>query len=79
MTSLAFIFGVFPLAIASGAGAASRVAIGTAVLGGMITATVLAVFYVPVFFVTVLRLFRVKPKPGHDAASVQIKPVEALS
>jgi multidrug efflux pump len=63
MTSLAFVCGVFPLAIASGAGAASRVAIGTAVVGGMVTATVLAVFFVPVFFVVVLRLFRVKPKP----------------
>ena len=65
MTSLAFVFGVFPLAIASGAGAASRVAIGTAVIGGMISATVLAVFYVPVLFVTVLRLFKVQPKPVH--------------
>jgi multidrug efflux pump len=62
MTSLAFVCGVFPLAIASGAGAASRIAIGTAVVGGMITATVLAVFFVPVFFVTVLSLFRVKRK-----------------
>jgi multidrug efflux pump len=62
MTSLAFIFGVFPLAIASGAGAASRTAIGTAVVGGMATATVLAVFFVPVFFTTVLGLFRIKPR-----------------
>jgi multidrug efflux pump len=62
MTSLAFVCGVFPLAIASGAGSASRVAIGTAVVGGMVTATVLAVFFVPVFFVVVLRLFRVRPK-----------------
>jgi multidrug efflux pump len=62
MTSLAFVFGVFPLAIASGAGAASRIAIGTAVVGGMVTATLLAVFFVPVFFVAVLRLFRVKPR-----------------
>jgi multidrug efflux pump len=68
MTSLAFVCGVFPLAVASGAGAASRVAIGTAVVGGMVTATVLAVFFVPVFFVVVLRLFRVKSKPK-DAPS----------
>ena len=54
--------------LASGAGAASRIAIGTAVVGGMVTATGLAVFYVPVFFVTVLRLFRVKPKPAHAGA-----------
>jgi multidrug efflux pump len=63
MTSLAFVFGVFPLAIASGAGAAARTAIGTAVVGGMVTATLLAVIFVPVFFVSVLRLFKVKPKP----------------
>jgi multidrug efflux pump len=59
MTSIAFMFGTFPLAIASGAGAASRVAIGTAVVGGMMSATLLAIFFVPVFFVVVLRLFRV--------------------
>ena len=57
MTSLAFVAGVFPLAIATGAGAKSRVAIGTAVLGGMIAATLLAIFYVPLFFVLVRRLF----------------------
>jgi multidrug efflux pump len=65
MTSMAFIFGVFPLAIASGAGAASRTAIGTAVVGGMISATLLAIFFVPVFFTAVLTLFRVKPRPVH--------------
>jgi multidrug efflux pump len=57
MTSLAFVAGVFPLAIATGAGARSRVAIGTAVMGGMIAATILAIFYVPLFFVLVRRLF----------------------
>ncbi|WP_188062573.1 efflux RND transporter permease subunit [Sphingobium sp. KCTC 72723] len=57
MTSLAFIAGVMPLAIATGAGAQSRVAIGTAVVGGMVTATVLAIFYVPLFFLTIARLF----------------------
>ncbi|WP_158742931.1 efflux RND transporter permease subunit [Acidisphaera sp. L21] len=71
MTSLAFVCGVFPLAIASGAGAASRIAIGTAVVGGMVTATLLAVFFVPVFFVTVLGVFRVKPRPKHAAAPDQ--------
>ena len=60
MTSIAFIFGVLPLAISHGAGANSRHAIGTGVMGGMITATVLAVFLVPVFFVVVRRIF-----PGH--------------
>ncbi|MGY6769351.1 efflux RND transporter permease subunit [Komagataeibacter sp. NFXK3] len=60
MTSIAFVVGVFPLAIASGAGSAARVAIGTAVVGGMVTATLLAVYFVPLFFVVVLRLFRVR-------------------
>ena len=56
MTSLAFMLGVLPLALANGAGANSQRAIGTGVLGGMVTATVLAVFFVPVFFVVVRRL-----------------------
>jgi multidrug efflux pump len=56
MTSLAFVFGVLPLAISTGAGAHSRNAIGTAVIGGMITGTVLAVFFVPLAFVGVRRL-----------------------
>ncbi|NHN84723.1 efflux RND transporter permease subunit [Acetobacter musti] len=60
MTSIAFVLGVFPLAIASGAGSAARQAIGTAVVGGMLTATFLAIYFVPLFFVLVLRLFRVK-------------------
>jgi multidrug efflux pump len=55
MTSLAFIFGVLPLAISTGAGANSRVAIGTAVIGGMLTATILAIFYIPFFFILVRR------------------------
>jgi multidrug efflux pump len=54
MTSLAFTLGVVPLAIASGAGSASQRAIGTGVMGGMISATVLAIFFVPVFFVFVM-------------------------
>ena len=58
MTSLAFIFGVLPLAISTGAGANSRVAIGTAVIGGMLTATILAIFYIPLFFVLVRRSTR---------------------
>ncbi|MCE3262914.1 MAG: acriflavine resistance protein [Pseudoduganella sp.] len=58
MTSLAFILGVLPLVVASGAGSASQRAIGTGVMGGMITATVLAVFLVPVFFVVVRRIFK---------------------
>jgi multidrug efflux pump len=66
MTSIAFILGVMPLAISSGAGAKSRQAIGTGVAGGMLGATVLAVFLVPVFFVVVRRYFPGKPK-HHDA------------
>jgi multidrug efflux pump len=58
MTSFAFIFGVFPLAIATGAGANSRIAIGTSVIGGMLTATILAIFYIPLFFVLVRRTTR---------------------
>ncbi|MBP7131497.1 MAG: efflux RND transporter permease subunit [Aquabacterium sp.] len=61
MTSLAFILGVLPLVLASGPGSASQRAIGTGVMGGMIAATVLAVFFVPVFFVVVRRLFPGKP------------------
>ncbi|HGY1017566.1 TPA: efflux RND transporter permease subunit [Aeromonas salmonicida subsp. masoucida] len=57
MTSLAFILGVLPLVISSGAGASSRNAIGTGVMGGMISATVLAIFFVPLFFVLVTRHF----------------------
>jgi multidrug efflux pump len=66
MTSIAFMAGVLPLAVASGAGSQSRIAIGTAVLGGMLTATVLAIFYTPLFFVTVDKLFhrRLTPVPG---------------
>ena len=58
MTSMAFILGVLPLVIATGAGSGSQRAIGTGVMGGMITATVLAVFLVPVFFVVVRRYFK---------------------
>ncbi len=60
MTSFAFILGVLPLAISTGAGANSRHAIGTGVIGGMLAATFLAVFLVPVFFVVVRKIF-----PGH--------------
>lgn len=57
MTSLAFIFGVLPLAFSHGAGAVSRQAIGTGVLGGMLTATFLGVFFVPLFYVLIRSLF----------------------
>jgi multidrug efflux pump len=65
MTSLAFIFGVLPMAISSGAGSGSQHAVGTGVMGGMISATVLAIFFVPLFFVVVRRRFPLKEKP-HD-------------
>lgn len=71
MTSMAFTLGVVPLAIATGASAASQNAIGTGVIGGMISATILAVFMVPVFFVFVLGLFsRVRRGPGAPAGAV---------
>jgi multidrug efflux pump len=69
MTSMAFILGVLPLAIATGAGAGGRIAIGTGVIGGMLTATVLAVFLVPVFFVSVRSVFggrRKREEPAHS-------------
>lgn len=58
MTSLAFGLGVVPLAIATGAGSGSQNAIGTGVLGGMITSTILGIFFVPVFYVVIRRLFK---------------------
>jgi multidrug efflux pump len=58
MTSMAFMLGVLPLAIASGAGSASQRAIGTGVIGGSLLGTVLAVFFVPVFFVVVRSIFK---------------------
>ena len=64
MTSFAFMFGVLPLAISTGAGASARVAIGTAVLGGMLTATAFAIFYVPIFFVLARKLFGSKHAHG---------------
>ncbi|MBU5377232.1 efflux RND transporter permease subunit [Pantoea septica] len=57
MTSLAFILGVLPLAISTGAGSGAQNAVGTGVMGGMVTATALAIFFVPVFFVVVRRRF----------------------
>jgi len=67
MTSLAFILGVLPLAIARGAGAGGQVAIGTAVIGGMLSATVLAILFVPLFFVLIARRAR-PPEPREEEA-----------
>ncbi|MHA6717964.1 efflux RND transporter permease subunit [Sphingomonas sp. RS6] len=72
MTSLAFIFGVLPLAISTGAGAGGQNAIGRAVVGGMLSATVLAIFFVPMFFVVVRNLFdRRRNKNGTPTATNQ--------
>ncbi|MDV3456069.1 efflux RND transporter permease subunit [Sphingomonas sp. HF-S4] len=71
MTSLAFIFGVMPLAISTGAGAGGQNAIGRAVVGGMFSATVLAIFFVPMFFVVVSRLFGHGQTARDDAHSPQ--------
>jgi multidrug efflux pump len=62
MTSIAFISGVLPLALSTGAGSGGENAIGTGVVGGMLAATILAIFFVPIFFVVMLRMFRVKPR-----------------
>jgi multidrug efflux pump len=69
MTSLAFMLGVMPLALSSGAGSGGQNAIGTGVIGGMFSATVLAIFFVPVFFVATLKLF--KGEPPHHSGGTQ--------
>jgi multidrug efflux pump len=72
MTSMAFMLGVLPLAISSGAGANSRHAIGTGVLGGMTLATVLAILFIPLFFVVVLRIFKTR-RPEADTTPAVTK------
>jgi multidrug efflux pump len=69
MTSLAFGFGVLPLAVATGAGAGAQRAIGTGVFGGMVAGTLLGVFFTPLFFVVVQRLFRSLPQSPAAAAT----------
>ncbi len=80
MTSLAFILGVLPLVLASGAGSASQRAIGTGVMGGMISATLLAVFFVPIFFVLVRRVFkgseRQRRQYAHDSEVIGTQPAQ---
>ncbi|HHQ6539397.1 TPA: multidrug efflux RND transporter permease subunit AcrB [Serratia fonticola] len=71
MTSLAFILGVMPLVISSGAGSGAQNAVGTGVMGGMVTATVLAIFFVPVFFVVVRRRFSKKTEDLEHAHPVK--------
>jgi len=78
MTSFAFIFGVLPLAVSTGAGAGGQNAIGLAVVGGMLSATVLAIFFVPVFFTVVKRLFRQHHGPsGHSQDDAALRPQES--
>jgi multidrug efflux pump len=66
MTSLAFILGVLPLAVSNGAGSASQHAIGTGVIGGMLTATFLAIFMIPMFFVVISKISHDKGTPQHS-------------
>ncbi|MBB3609169.1 efflux RND transporter permease subunit, partial [Rhizobium sp. BK602] len=72
MTSLAFILGVMPLAVANGAGSGSQNSIGIGVMGGMISATVLGIFFIPLLFVSVRRVF--KGKVGPTTTAVDAKP-----
>ena len=77
MTSLAFGMGVLPLAIASGAGSGAQQAIGTGVLGGMIVGAFLGLFFAPLFFVVVQRLFGRRRPPAPDSAPAAAAPAEA--
>jgi len=70
MTSMAFILGVVPLVVANGAGAASQRALGTGVIGGMLSATLLGVIFVPICFVWLLSLLRRQPKPAQQSSEV---------
>jgi HAE1 family hydrophobic/amphiphilic exporter-1 len=77
MTSMAFGFGVLPLALATGAGAGAQKAIGTSVLGGMVTATFLAIFFIPLFFVLVVQtLGRKKSAPAEVPGPGAVRPSE---
>jgi multidrug efflux pump len=69
MTSFAFILGVMPLVVSTGAGSASRNAIGTGVAGGMLAATALGIFLIPTFYVVVRRIFKLKTKPRTTSQS----------
>ena len=73
MTSVAFILGVLPLAIASGAGSAGQRSIGTGVMGGMVSAVMLSVLFVPIFYVVVRRWF----KGGERRPDEQTQPIAA--
>jgi multidrug efflux pump subunit AcrB len=78
MTSFAFILGVVPLVLSSGAGAASRVSLGTAVFGGMLIGTFLGVFVVPAFYVVFQRLSEWRqPVPAAVASDDQVEKIQA--
>ncbi len=78
MTAFAFIFGVIPLMIATGAGAASRQSIGTTVFGGMLAATILTLLFVPVFYAVIERL-RERGAPADDHAHHTTEPHHGLA
>jgi multidrug efflux pump len=77
MTSFAFILGVLPLALNTGAGSASQNAIGTGVIGGMAAAVILGIFFVPILFVIVRHIFKAKPDRHHPETSVAAGDAEA--
>ena len=79
MTSLAFGLGVLPLALATGAGSGSQNAIGTGVLGGTIAATALGIFFVPLFYVVIKRMFKDKPQADSDSSTPIPAPQEVKS
>ncbi|WP_370335200.1 efflux RND transporter permease subunit [Parvularcula marina] len=78
MTSLAFGFGVIPLALSSGAGAAARIAIGSAVLGGVIAATIFGIFFAPLFYVMIRKITGARPlkRPGEADLNPSMQPAE---
>jgi multidrug efflux pump len=78
MTSLAFIGGMIPLFIASGAGAASRIAVGSGVIGGMLAATLLGIFFTPLFYLSI-RHWLNKDKPVHDGPAHHHPPAQAAT
>ncbi len=76
MTSLAFGFGVLPLAIASGAGSGAQNAVGTGVLGGTIAGTLLGLFFIPLFYVVIKRIFKGKPQAADAAPAAAAQEAE---
>ena len=74
MTSMAFILGVLPLALSTGAGAGARNAVGTGVIGGMLAATILAIFFVPLFFMIIVRAFSKNRRTIGNSPAVSEEP-----